>query len=531
MGTAGSRAVNGPRYRFGPLERRGLIAGWRAGQIASVGVGLVAAVLALRADPGPPGVLVAVLVVGLAVALACWPVAGRTGEEWLPVVMRWTAEGLAGHRRCWPGPAEGQCLGPDGVEPVAASSGPVPTRAGQRRVRRPATGQWSGRRSGADPFAGLAVLGVRSDGPAPTAGPAAEGLGLIVDRKAGSYTGVLSLRGHTFSLLGPEEQERRVGGWAAVLASLAREGSAVHRLQWVASAIPDDGRAVRGHLDQRAALDPGAPARRSYLRLLETAGGRTCRHEVLLSVQIATTGRGGRAIRAAGGGEVGAAAVLTRELAALRRQLAEADVTVESELSPAQLATVLRRSGQVDPPSAPAACPPCVVGWPWPMAVEADWARIRTDACWHATYWVAEWPRVDVGPDFLAPLLLGPVRRSLSVVMEPVGPLQATRKAERARTADAADRELRRRGGFLVSARRHREIEQVVQREEELADGHAAVRFSGYVTVTAPTAEQLDDECQATEQAAGQARMELRRLYGDQLRALACTLPLGRGLS
>ena len=27
------------------------------------------------------------------------------------------------------------------------------------------------------------------------------------------------------------------------------------------------------------------------------------------------------------------------------------------------------------------------------------------DGTWHATYWVAEWPRTDVGPDFLGPLL------------------------------------------------------------------------------------------------------------------------------
>ena len=49
--------------------------------------------------------------------------------------------------------------------------------------------------------------------------------------------------------------------------------------------------------------------------------------------------------------------------------------------------------------------------------------------------------------------------------------------------------------------------------------------------MTAPIAEQLEEWCQATEQAAGQARLELRRLYGDQERALPCTLPLCRGLS
>jgi hypothetical protein len=165
------------------------------------------------------------------------------------------------------------------------------------------------------------------------------------------------------------------------------------------------------------------------------------------------------------------------------------------------------------------------------MGTEAAWGGLRTDGTWHATYWIAEWPRVEVGPEFLAPLLLSPVRRSVALVMEPVSPSRATRQVEKARTADLADSELRRRGGFISTARRHREAELVARREEELADGHASVRFSGYVTVTATSADALEEACEATEHAAGQSRLELRRLYGDQERAFTCTLPLCRGLS
>jgi hypothetical protein len=164
------------------------------------------------------------------------------------------------------------------------------------------------------------------------------------------------------------------------------------------------------------------------------------------------------------------------------------------------------------------------------MAVEPEWGCVRTDGTWHATYWISEWPRIDVEPDFLAPLLLGPVRRNLAVVMEPLPPSQALRQIERARTADVADAELRRRGGFLSTARRSRETDVVARREEELVDGHASYRFSGYLTVTAATREQLEDACAQSEQDAGQCRLELRRLYGDQVRALTCTLPLCRGL-
>jgi hypothetical protein len=165
------------------------------------------------------------------------------------------------------------------------------------------------------------------------------------------------------------------------------------------------------------------------------------------------------------------------------------------------------------------------------MGLHPEWSSVRVDGSWHATFWISEWPRVDVGPEFLGPLLLGSVRRTTSVVMEPVAPGRAVRQVETARTADLADAELRRRGGFLATARRAREADTVVQRESELAEGHASFRFSGYVTVRADSAEELEEACQATEQAAGQAHLELRRLYGDQLNAVALTLPLCRGLS
>jgi hypothetical protein len=166
------------------------------------------------------------------------------------------------------------------------------------------------------------------------------------------------------------------------------------------------------------------------------------------------------------------------------------------------------------------------------MGVEVEWHRVRTDEVWHATYWIAEWPRTDVGPDFLAPLLLSSdVRRTVSVVMEPRAPIEAARKVEQARTADIADAELRRRGGFLATARRRREEEVLSDVEAELADGHAPYRFSGYVTVSADGPDALDEACGRVEHAAGRAGLELRRCYGDQAHTFACTLPLGRGLS
>jgi hypothetical protein len=490
------------RYRFGPLERRGLVAGWRGGQIASVAGGLFLAVVVLHADPTALGAAGAFLAVLVAVAFACWPVAGRTGEEWGPTLLRWLSDGVSRRRRTLsPAPRRGS---PDGGAP------------------------------GHGPLAGVSLLSVRPPVAAGDGSGAASPAGVFYDRSARSYTAVVAVRGRSFTLLGPDEKERRINGWAGVLAAQAREHSVVHRLQWVASTTPDDGRGVRTHLAERAVLGAGDPAFDSYRGVLTVAGSSASRHEVLVALQVVVDRRTQRAVRSAGGGRSGATAVLLRELGALARQLADADMTVVGVLGPDQLAAVVRRSGQAAPPGdrpRPRRRSASPVTSPWPMAMEAQWGLLRTDETWHATYWVSEWPRVDVGPEFMGPLLLAPGRRSVAMVMEPLSPTRAVRQVEQARTADLADSELRRRGGFLATARRTREAELVARREVELADGHGSFRFSGYVTVTATSAEALEDACQVTEQVAGQANLELRRLFGDQARGFTCTLPLCRGLS
>jgi hypothetical protein len=118
----------------------------------------------------------------------------------------------------------------------------------------------------------------------------------------------------------------------------------------------------------------------------------------------------------------------------------------------------------------------------------------------------------------------------VSLTVEAVPPGRAARQVEAARTADLADEELRRRGGFLASARRRRQQEGVARREEELADGHADCRFSGYVAVSAPDPDALEAACGEVEQLAQQCRLQLTRQRGRQAEAFAWTLPLCRGL-
>ena len=452
-------STGGARYRFGPRERGGALAGWRAGQIVTVAVGLGFGVLVLRWAPDAMGVVAAIGILVLYGALATVPIAGRTGDEWLPVALCW------GSRRARGGAARRSRMG--------ALRGVQLLRAGWREM------------------------------------------GVVHDCRERTLTAALSLRGASFALLGADEQDRRVGAWSSILASLAREGSPVRRVQWVASSFPDDGRGIHSYLHERRAPGVASTCTNSYEALLADLDSHTCAHEVVLAVQV-------RAVRSV---EVGCAS-LARELESLARLLADADVEVDSVLTVDQLAAQLQRSYEPAVPSTSFG----QVADPWPMAMEEGWSSVRVDGMVHASYWVAEWPRVEVRSDFLAPLLLGRARSTLAVVMEPIGPDTAVRKAEASRTADLADAELRRRGGFVSTARHARQSEVLARRESELAEGHASFRYSGFVTVSAPTPEELDAAIDLLQHSAGQSRIALRRLYGDQAAAYTCTLPLCRGL-
>ena len=458
------------RYRFGPRRRRGLVAGWRGGQIACVAMSLLVGVGILRWSASPFGVGVALAVLAVGVGVATWPIAGRTAEEWVPDALR--------------------------------HAGTLGTRARRR----------------ATPSTGLHLIRVDLG---------TGGAGVLRDRSRRTFTAVLGVSAPGFVLLGEDDKARRVEAWSGVLASLARDGSAVHRVQWVERVVAADGMRSSGptHMPDRGF--ECADARTSYDALVAAEAHAGMRHEVLVAVAI-HAGRAAKAVKAAGGGDAGACVVVLREAAALRRRLADASIDAGGVLAPDALAAVVRGAfdSGVSQPRA------TLDRWPWPMGLVAEWSRVRVDGTWHATYWVAEWPRTDTGPDFLGPLLLlSDVRRTMSVVMEPLGPIEASRKVEQARTADIADAELRRRGGFLATARRRREEELLVRREVELADGHAQYRFSGYVTVSAADPDLLEEACGRVEQAASRAGLELRRCYGDQANAFMCTLPLCRGLS
>lgn len=478
-----------------------MLAGLRGPQIAIIFLTGLGVVFALRGLSPMVGATTAIATAAIGALAGFVPVAGRTIYEWLPTLISWGAKTVAGGHRF-------ASLSPNAGATVAMDEQPqFPPE-----------------------LRDIVILSHQVPG-------SSARIGVVKDRREATYTGILAVRPKSFALLDAPEKSRRLAAWAGVLAGLAREGGSAYRIQWVERTAPDPGNEIGKYLKEHIAVPLDSRIARSYLEVVDQAEPTTQEHEVFVCLEI-HGGRSSRAIKAAGGGDIGACEVLRRELTALSSRLMATDVGVDGALTPRLAALAIRTA--FDPASRQrlasiAAKDSSLAGTALasagPMATEERWSSYRSDGAWHATYWIAEWPRLDVDPDFLAPLLLRTqAMRTVSLTMEPVSPLKAIRSVEAARTSAAADEELRHRAGFVSTSRRLKEQEALSAHEHDLAEGHAFYRFSGFVTVTTATEDELESACSEIEEAAGRSFLDVRRLSGQQARAFTYTLPLCRGL-
>lgn len=492
------------RYRFGPIGRPAGLLGLRSGQLVVMTLGSAMGVFLLRSSGSVTGAALAVTTTLTALVAAFWPVGGRTIEQWAPVVVSY----LLGRRsNLW--------VTPEPLVGLVVTADRLVVPAGRARKS-------GGHVPLPQMLEGCEVL-------EPLAPADGRRIGVIADRRRGSYVAVVLAHGSGFSLLEPADRDARVMAWSAALAGLAQPSSPVRRLQWVERSVEEPSpRAGRGPAPTFA----GAPALRaaagSYAELMSRIG-QTLRHEVLIAICLDAK-RARRALAAAGGGDAAAGLLLARHASLVESELATAGIAVNGALSASALARAVRSCFTGSPGDVQLDGPSGQKVWPWPVATETAWSWLRADQSWHATYWVAEWPRSEVGSAFLGPVMSTRARRSLSVTMEPASPLEAAREVQRSRTDHAADEELRRRSGFVATAQRRGEHEQLQRREAELAEGHAQYRFSAYMTVSASSAEGLQAARAEIEQAAARARLEIRLLHGQQAAAFTWTMPLCRGL-
>jgi len=501
-----------PRYQFGPLERRGLILGLSTGQVATLsGVGLVSIVL-LRVLPPVAAAASALFILLTASAATFWPVAGRPLQAWLPLLIAYALRRLrGGHRFASEAHLQGHLVV---VRDNGGALEALPPEQRPESVR------------------GLCILEAQ-------AGQEQAPVGVIKNPRRHTYVGVLRVRGRSFNLLDDAGQAAAVRGWASILAGYALRSSPIARLQWIERTLPDDGQAIARHFRERAAADAPEAALRIYSQAIAEATEGGSQHECLLAVRIDAR-RSWRQVRQAGGRNVdrGACALLLRELASLAESLEAIGVSAEAVLSPRALADVIRSAYEPDVRprlrvihgAETEAGPHPRNAWPQATLERLSSFRAGKRAL-HATYHVREWPRIEVGPGFLAPLMLDArAQRAVSMTLEPIAAVQAERELRRAQASDVSDDSLRQKGGWLTSFRQMREQENVQRAEQELADGHASYRFTAYVTVSAAGIDELEAACAEVEQAASRSNLELVRLLAQQELAFTYTLPLCEGL-
>ncbi|MST31256.1 hypothetical protein GHK86_00730 [Acidimicrobiaceae bacterium USS-CC1] len=468
--------------RFARRSTRGLLLGFSTPRVIALGVAISIAVAALFTAGAMGFVVTGIIWMPLA-ATAVVRVAGRPAIEWSATAVHYGARKAGGQDQFRARP----------TKPRPAGTLALPGDTASLRLH-------------IDEAAGAAM---------------------IHDPHRQTLTAVLPVSHPAFALLDDADRAGRVGRWGRVLAGLASSGTCA-AIQVLESTVPDP---ARGQHEWWAAhgTHDGGWADIQYRALLDQVCLDSSTHRTTISLSLDMRAAA-RAIRAAGRGVKGAAEVLRGDMAGLADGLRSAGLRPGRWLGEADLAALVRHvfdpTIQLDSRADPGAN----LGRAGPMAVSETWDRLRHDSAWSQVLWIAEWPRISVPPDFLHPLVFAPgVRRSLSLVARPVATDAALRQIRREKTEAVADSAQKAKIGQLADLSDAQEYDDLLARERSIISGHTDVIFTGFVTVTARSAETLEAACATIARAAGQAACEIRPLYGHQLQAfVAATLPLAR---
>jgi len=466
------------RYRFAPLDRSGVMLGLSLGQCCMLGTGILVSAFTMRI--APPVVAAAPVLVASLVAFA--QLHGRPLRDWIPLYVRWRRNA----RQPWR----------VAVSDLALASGPqLPPM-----------------------LEGLELVEV--DAPDWVRRCRVGGVGVLFDSRARRATAVVAVSGCEFSLAEASEQDRSVAAWGEVLAVFSRERSPVSRVAWTEWAAPagvDDHLAyVRKHGASEA------PGRAAYLALVDHAREFAAHHQVMVAITVDQ--RRMRSRRAAGTARDQMVAVLLDEVRLFAQRAVDVGLVVEAPLRPDALASTIRNRLVGGLQSEPAGSRSF-----GPLALVHRFDHVQIDGTYQRAYWIAQWPRLEQGADWMAPLLLhGGGTRAIAMVYSPVPISRSTRAVARDAVKLTADEDQRRRGGWRIGAAQRRAHHEVTQREAELVAGYAELQYAGFIVVSESSVVALDERCAELEQLAARVGLELRALYGQHDVGVAATLPLGR---
>jgi hypothetical protein len=160
-----------------------------------------------------------------------------------------------------------------------------------------------------------------------------------------------------------------------------------------------------------------------------------------------------------------------------------------------------------------------------PKAAVASWDSYRHDSGISRVWGMEKAPRGTVISRVLEQLVQphpAIPRKRVTLVYRPHTPGEAARIVDRdVRTATTGQ------NPYRAVAREQSAIRAIEQSAREEAEGAGITRFSLLVSVTAHSAEELEEITAIMDGLQGTARLELRPMFGGQAAAFAATLPVG----
>ena len=317
---------------------------------------------------------------------------------------------------------------------------------------------------------------------------------------------------HSFPLLGRSDQERFLDAWGQVLAGTAGQGSAVRRVSVVQRQVPDASNEASAWIAAHPS-DVDMMMRKDYAELIDQMGAAAATSEVLVGITCEIPLRS----------NVDPLLLEAEQFCARMETAGFAMSPLSVGRFGAYLASLLTGTPLANTPSSD----PAETG---PLATEETWSTLRLDGRVHKTYVVAAWPRVQVGPTWLEPLLTTPIAnaiRTTAIHFEPVPSDRAMKKARTGVTAAEMAMSRKAEKSITVTSADRQVQEHALRREQALTYGHGEHHLSALTSISVASDEAMERATRTLEHAASKSNVVIKPAYATQAQAFAAMLPLG----
>jgi hypothetical protein len=464
-------------YNLAPPESKSFIFNWTLTELLVFAFGLFIGLLELKNMPNIWGLGAFIITTGLFATISLFKIKSRSLVSWLPVILSFISK----------------------CELASVSSTLKMAVLGIR------VGRDEELPARLDMFRDLDVIQLPSE------------IGLIMDKKQATASCILQVNSAGFMLSSGKDES--VSLWSGILAGLSKVGSDLIRIK-----ITNQSRLGESELLLNRDYDQSNQFfNEVYDEILNYIERHIYGYQCFITLVFKSPGNPSLKIKDPLILKSFTESI-TKQISYLTQQLSKLKVYVKKTLSRKEIIEVIYQGWAcTNKPSNRKAF--------WPTATKETFNYLRTEDVYHAVFWIAEWPLIPVHADFLSALTINPSANfNFSLIMQPISTGNSFRDVKKAKTQYFADKQLKTRIGYMMDALGEQKLMSVKLRESELAAGHCEFKFSGYISVSANTSDQLEYCVQEIKQKIGQCNMELYRIYAKQSEALLSSLIFDRGL-